>query len=358
VSDKSEAAAPAPPELEPTSLGPERKANYVEILSLLWKAKRTIALVVGVTTALAVVISLLLPETFKSTTTILPETEKGKLSGMMGGLSEIALMAGVSTGEAPLTRLYPFIINSEAVLKRVIYARYQTPESKDSTDLVQVWEIQEKTRALEYEAALKRLRRDLDVSLDNRTLLLTLSIETRYPQLSADILNNIDRQLDEFIRTKRATSASEQRKWIEGRLEEVKQDLGRAENRLKSFREANRRISDSPQLQMEHARIVRDVEIDNTLYIELKKQYEIVKIEEIKNIPVINILDPARPAGKKENPKRSIIVLVAFLLSACVSSIFVILVRRYGTEINVATRVLGFSSKHRPVPEGAGERKI
>ena len=45
------------------------------------------------------------------------------------------------------------------------------------------------------------------------------------------------------------------------------------------------------------------VQINSTLYIELKKQYELTKIEEIKNIPIVNMMDAGRPAAKKEKPQ-------------------------------------------------------
>jgi len=351
MSNKSEIATLTPPkETElPSVVVSETKTNFVEILSVVWNAKKLVGFVVGATTVLAVVISLLLPESFKATTTILPETEKGKLAGL-GGLSDLASLAGVNVGEVPLTKLYPAIINSEVVLKKVIYARYPTPEYQDSANLIQIWEIRAKTPALEYEGALKALRSRLDVSVDTKTSLLTLGIETRYPQLSADILNNITHELDEFMRTRRTTSASEQRKWIESRLAQVKLDLERAENKLKNFRETNRQIVYSPQLQLEQGRLVRDVEINNTLYIELKKQYELAKIEEIKNIPIINVLDPARPPARKENPKRSVIVLTAFFLSTFGSLFFVIIVNRYEAQLSEVSRVFRFRGKQRSIP--------
>ncbi len=66
---------------------------------------------------------------------------------------------------------------------------------------------------------------------------------------------------------------------------------------------------------MEQERLAREVEINSTVFVELKKQLEIAKIEEIKNIPLINVLDPARPPAKKSSPVRSVIVLVTFFVS-------------------------------------------
>jgi uncharacterized protein involved in exopolysaccharide biosynthesis len=311
----------------------ERKPiDWVELLAVVWKSRKLIASVVGVVTVLAVIYSLIAPEYFKSTATLLPETEKSKLAGL-GNLSELASLAGVSTGEISLTRLYPTIIKSESVLRNVIYAQYQTKKFKDSVNLLQFWEIKGKTPAEAYEAGLKALGNGLDVSLDLKTGVVSLSIETREPQLSADILNNITSDLDKFIRTKRTTNATEEREWIEGRLVEVKGDLEKSERVLKQFRENNRRVIDSPQLLMEQERLIREVQINSTLYIELKKQYELAKIEEIKNIPIINVMDPARPAAEKERPKRRNIVLTWFSLSVLGSLVYVIGLKRYNREL-------------------------
>jgi uncharacterized protein involved in exopolysaccharide biosynthesis len=288
------------PESQESSIG------IVEILSALWHSKKLIAYVVGISTALAIIVSYLMPEYFRSTTVLLPETDKSKLSAM-GGLSDLASLAGVNTGDVSLVKLYPTIITSESVLKNVIYAQYHSEKFKDSVNLIQFWEIEAKTPALVYETALKSFRDQLEVSMDNKTSVVTIAIESKEPQLSADIVNKITAELDRFIRTKRITNASEQRKWIETRLAEVKADLEKSENWLRDFREKNRRVNDSPELLLEQERLIREVQIDATLYTELKKQYELVKIEEIKNIPIINVLDPARAAAWKDKPKKVMI---------------------------------------------------
>jgi len=84
---------------------------------------------------------------------------------------------------------------------------------------------------------------------------------------------------------------------------------------LKEFRERNRQIMDSPQLMLEQDRLARDVEISSTVFIELKKQDEVVKIEEIKDTPIINILDPARPPVRRSSPVRRQAALTTFFLS-------------------------------------------
>lgn len=311
---------------------PEFSIDWLALLSTLWSSRKLIAAVVGGTTVFAVVVSLLLPKYYKSTATLLPETDKSKLAGL-AGLAGIASLAGVGVGEVPLEKLYPTIIESEAVLKEVIYATYKTERFSNPVNLIQYWEIEEETPLRDYEIALKLLQEELDVSIERQTNVVTLSLLTREPQLSADILNNIVAELDKFLRTKKTTNATEQRKWIEARLEEVKKDLERSENVLKEFREKNRRVIDSPQLLLEQERLIREVQINTTLYTELKKQYELIKIEEIKNIPLINVMDPARPAAKKDKPKRAFIVLVSFFLSALGSFAYVVTMNHYAGRV-------------------------
>jgi len=353
--DEKPATSPTDTEL-PLDTG-ERPIDWIALLSTVWDSRKLIAIIVAATTVLAVIVSLLLPKYYRSTTTLLPETEKSKLAAALGGLSGLASLAGISAGKASLATLYPAIIQSEAVLEKVIFSKYQTDRFGHPVNLIRFWEIEANTPARQYELALKSLRSDLDVSLDRKTSVVTISVETREPQLSADILNNMTRTLDEFIRTKQTTSASEQRKWIQGRLGEVKQDLEKSENILKEFREKNRRVSDSPQLLLQQGRLIREVGINTTLYTELKKQYELVKIEEIKNVPIINVMDPARPAAKKAKPKRAIIVLSLFFLSAFVSVLYVIVVNRYNEDLRRVVEVFSGSREDRKPEERMVEAK-
>ena len=304
--------------------------NFEKYFAVLWGSRKLIGIITATVTGAAIIISLLLPKYYRSSVTILPESNPSKLSG----LSNLASLAGVNIGgEVSLSKLYPTIVTSEAVLKNVIYQKYRTSEFADSADLLKIWHADDTDPQLAYEAMLLSLRGALEVSLDVKTSVLTISLLTKEPQLSADIVNTVASQLDLFVRTKRTSNASEERKWIEGRLKEVKVDLDQSENMLRDFRENNRRVSDSPQLLLEQERFIREVQINSTLYIELKKQYELTKIEEIKNIPIVNIMDAGRPAALWEKPRKRIIVTVSFLLSLLGGMAFVYLKDSYGEKI-------------------------
>jgi uncharacterized protein involved in exopolysaccharide biosynthesis len=307
------------------------RPNWIIMLSILWIDRKFIGIVTGSITILTAIIAFfVLTEYFKSTAVILPDADKSKFSSLGGGISDLAAMAGISVGgEGSIAKLYPTILKSESVLKNVIYSKYKTKKYADSIDLIHYWQIKDKSPEREYEVALSELRNALEVAIDIKLNVVSLSIETEDPQLSADILNKVIFMLDKFIRTQRNSNASEQRKWIEVRLSEVKEDLSNAENKLKEFREKNRMVIGSPQLLLEQERYMREVQINATMYVELKKQFELVKIEEIRTTPIISVMDYARPAAKKERPKKGNIILLSFIISIIGSGCYCIVEKLY-----------------------------
>ena len=74
--------------------------------------------------------------------------------------------------------------------------------------------------------------------------------------------------------------------------------------------------------------MLRSVEVNQQVYITLRQQYELAKIEELKEKPVINILDKAKPAAKKSKPKRVLIVLLTIVTSFFGSIYFIYLQNR------------------------------
>ncbi len=312
---------------------PETSIDIFALLGAVWSKRKMIILIVTVSTLLGIGYSLILPESFLATTVILPDGDKSKMSSL-GGLSDLASLAGVNVGgEGSLVKLYPTILKSETLLKNVLYKKYQTKKFQQPINLIEYWEIEAKTPELQYEIGLNALREVLQVSMETKTLVITMSISMPEPQLAADILNSVTAELNSFLLNKKTTSAGNQRKFVEDRLVEVKQDLTEAENALKEFREKNKQVL-SPRLLLDQERLIRDVQINGVVYTELRKQFELVKIEEVKNIPVINAMDPARAPAKKDKPKKATIVLAVFLISFFGSIGYIIVQSQYGKLIS------------------------
>jgi len=297
--------------------------KFTDLFEIVWPHRKRIALITsGVTVGAAIFAFLAMHHAYVAQTTILPDVDMMNMAGKMGSLQQLASLAGVGGAIVSPSQLYPDILMSERVLKGVIYHKYRTESFPYEVNLIQFYKRDDEDSVYNYEQCLKDLRRDIiAIDVDRKTTIITLTVTTSQKQLSADIANQITAELDDYQRNFRQTNASEQRKFLEQRLVEVKDELARAEERLKEFQEKNRRTEQSPQLQLEQGRLSRDVELNSTLFIQLTSQYELAKLDEIKNTPVVQVLDAARvPSEKSRTGKRRIFVLGAAFLSFLFSS--------------------------------------
>jgi uncharacterized protein involved in exopolysaccharide biosynthesis len=314
--------------------------RFQDIITPVWLNRKPIAVLTFLVTLLTIIVNYgFLPHYFKATATLLPETEKGKLSGF-SQFADVAKLTGVSIPGSEIARLYPSIVMSETILRSVIEKRYYSVRLNDSVNLLSYFE---QTKGMPDEnmyESLDIMKGLLTASVDGKTSIVALSLEMKEPVLAAAVLNEIVRQLDEFIRTKKITNATEQRKWIDQRLKEVEVELRNAEEALKNFREKNRIVEGSPQLRLIQERLGREVQVKTTVFVELKRQYELARIEEIKNVTVVNILDGATPPVKKSRPQRVVNTGLFFLFSLLGSSAYFSVRSLYGERIRTFVRTL------------------
>ncbi len=75
-----------------------------------------------------------------------------------------------------------------------------------------------------------------------------------------------------------------------------------------------------PKYALDYASLSMSLEIQKQLYSFLYPQYEQARIEEIKDLPSLEIIDHATPAGLRSKPKRAQLCIIAFLLAFLISS--------------------------------------
>lgn len=266
---------------------------------------------------------------YESTITILPEF--GGKASSLANLTQLATLAGVRVGESVPTEIYQDLIKSEAVLEPVIMANFKTEKFRDSVNLVQYFITSDDKEKLDgnprklflraYDILAKRLIRS---NLDRFTRILTITVTASESKLSADIANEIAESLDEYIRTKRRSYATEQRFYIEKRSRQILDSLSLIEDSLKRFNEQNRIVFQSPQLLLERGRLMRAAEILNSVYIELNRQMEIAKIDEIRETPVVNVKEVAKDPIYKAGPARLNSFITLMIFSVLISAFYFI----------------------------------
>ena len=295
-------------------------------LERIWSARRKIVYINSTVISLTLLYLLFLTKPYyESTVAVLPEY--GSKSSTFSGLSELASIAGVAVGEASPTEIYENLLLSEAVLEPVIYTQYQTSSVKDSVNLIQYFMVTPdehlssplRERKMFLEVYRMFTTRSMMTDVDRITRILTLTVTMPESKLSAEVANNIVESLDNYVRTKRKSYASNQRFYLERRIADVKDSLTLAEEKLKQFNTTNRVVQQSPELVLEEARLMRNREILQTVYVELTKQIELVKIDEIKDTPILNIREMARDPILKTGPKRLRFLAIVSIFSIIIS---------------------------------------
>ena len=94
-------------------------------------------------------------------------------------------------------------------------------------------------------------------------------------------------------------------------------------------------LSEIPQIDADLMRLTREVDIQSTLFIYLTQQYEDAKIQEAKNTPTIQLLDPAVTPIKKSSPKRLLMVFIMALITFVFSSIYALIKVNYAPGDNL-----------------------
>ncbi len=123
--------------------------------------------------------------------------------------------------------------------------------------------------------------------------------------------------------------------FLETNLREDNQALVALRNKLSELREQYNKMqlgskdyllafSDVPELGKELSGLLRDVKIQNEVYLLLQQQYYKEKIQENRDIPTVEILDEAIPPLRKSSPKVIFSSVVGSILIFLTLSLFVI----------------------------------
>ncbi|HEY3296730.1 MAG TPA: GNVR domain-containing protein [bacterium] len=272
----------------------------------LWDWRKAFARMLSLFLVLGIAAALLMPAHYTARATILPpENSRTGLSSLLSALPMAAAQMLGSSGDSKMIELYVDIAKSESVLGHVLNAVYKDETIRDAlrtSSGTPDWKI------------LEDLRLSFAGSKHPRTQLVMFELTLHDRDLAAAVLNQMLKEMDSFFRYRMATSQNMQRKMIETRIGEVSDSLHMAEDQLRQFKESNRNTMIAPRLMLDEGRLMRQVEIDNAIYVELTKQLELAKISEAENQPVLNVLDYAAPPEKRSGPSRAMIVLSALAI--------------------------------------------
>jgi uncharacterized protein involved in exopolysaccharide biosynthesis len=223
----------------------------------------------------------------------MPQASEGSLSQLSGLAATFGVsVPGVDPGSSP--GFYGELLKSRDVLRRTVESRYAFATRGDSMrgTLVELYEAKGDTPAARRDAAAKELLKSIDVNVTRETGTIDLEVTSAWPELSQQIGTRMIQLVSEFNLHRRQTKAGAERRFVEARVAEAKDTLRAAETRLQAFLQRNRAYQNAPQLMFEHDRLQRDVDMQQQLYTSLAQSYEGARIDEVRNTPVITLMEP------------------------------------------------------------------
>ena len=254
------------------------------------------------------------PKYVSSATILLPQA----IGSNLGGFAGIASQFGVnvpSSAQADLSSplLLPDILKSRTFAEKILDKSFYTNEFGKELSLLAILTHGEKSPDVGRDTlitnALNKLNDILEFELDLTSSISTINVITNEPIFSKKLAEVTLVELENLNRYYKSQTVNEKLDFIQNRIDSVQENLVFSEKKLKEFNEKNRQIS-APSLQLDLDRLTREVEVQKGIFLTLKQQYELAKIEEVQGASIIQILDkPYVPLGpSNKNISQSVLI--------------------------------------------------
>jgi len=360
----------ATPSVHGSSGGPSEDISIFDLLIILAERKRLISWITIVSACSAIIVSLLLPKSYKATVTLLPPQQSSSvgasLVSQLGNLGGMAALAGGSLGIKNPNDLFVAMLKSRTV--------------EDA--MVQRYDLMKEYRERYLSDARKQFEKHATVDGSGKDGMIHISVEARAPNRAAELANGYVEQFRSLSEHLAITEASQRRLFFQKELEQAKNNLASAEEALKETQQKtgliqldsqSRALIESaatlraeiaarevqiqgmqtyatsenaqlvqaqreleglksqlaklggsgnddtdefiipkkkvPQAGIEYIRRIRDVKYNETIFEILARQFEIAKLDEAKQGALIQVVDPAIPPDRRSFPRRALIVI-------------------------------------------------
>jgi len=290
---------------------------------------RLVLWVMAGTLVVAALAAIILPPVYEAHASfVTSSSSSSKTSNSLGsssslGLQGVASQLGLSTGGDPSEspNFYVKLIQSEELRRRLLNSRFQNPRSdnpRDSATLLDILRIRNDDPVRRMEIALKKMQKAISTDFDLKTNVVDLVVKARWSDLAAAMANRTVALVDAFNHEQRATRARSRRVFLEGRLDSSKVQLQQAEERQRFFYEQNRQWRSSPQLVFEEGQLRRNVDVATDLFLQLQRQFESARLDEINDAPLITVVDPAHAPHKAQWPRYWLLLASALAVGALI----------------------------------------
>lgn len=361
----------------------ESSVDLLEVLRTLWAGWRVVAKVAGVITILSIVTAFVLPVRYTSTASFIPPNNSsagGSMAATLAGQLSILGGGDILGGAKASGDLYAGILASRSVTSEIVkrfnlvqvYGVKKESKAEKKLENNTSVKVDSKSNIVTVGVTDRSAARARDLTnayleilrSTNGRLALGQSSQRRLffqEQLAKEKDNLEDAevelkkteeetgliapagQTESEIRTLAETrgqlaarqvelaalrqSATEQNPEVvrlNSEIQDLQSQLAALQNGKDRGNPAAIPTAKVPQLKLDYVRKEREVKYHETLFEILAKQYEAARLDEARDAPVLQILDPASYPDSKSEPKRLFIVVGGFLVGLMLGCAYVL----------------------------------
>jgi uncharacterized protein involved in exopolysaccharide biosynthesis len=364
----------------------EDEISLVDYWNALVKRRRLVAYIVGSAFVISCIVCLVLPKEYEATASILPSQQESGLG--LGSRAEsmgvpISLLSGMMSSS---NDVWVGILKSQTISDAII-KRFNLRSVYDKTKIEDVrkklWKMVDISKdKKENIISITVLDRDPEraekmanafveeLDKENKNVTMTSGRRMRIfvgqrLKETKDNLDAAEKAIEEFQLKYRAVNLGDQSKVIIQSIGAVKGELMAKQVELQTLlsyatptnpqvqiltsekRELEQRLKElenkkgsmygdkgsqdifvptgmMPALELEYEKLTREKAVQGTLFKLLTQQYEMAKIQEVKDSPTLQVLDYAKVPEKNAKPKRVIIVSASTFLGLIVAILTVL----------------------------------
>ena len=283
------------------------------------RLKLLIWVTLSTTTLAAIYVFLLAQPVYIATAKLVPTGDDNSISNIQGLASQFGFSLPLQSGSSiAFADIYPEIVKSRKLTGILLDRKFNTRKYGQNQTLLTILARQNRLEKYGADERFKRagkiLQEDINISKARLTSIITLEVGAFEPDLSAALANAIISESDKLQRQFKTHQVAEKRSFIEGRIKDGKVELETAQEGLKKFRERNRQVQYSPALMLEEERLTTETEVQKGIFITLKQQYELAKIEEVEEGTTVQVLDEPVAPYEKSSPKVFLTLFLAMFI--------------------------------------------
>jgi uncharacterized protein involved in exopolysaccharide biosynthesis len=301
---------------------------------MLWRSRRLLLIGAALGLAVGVGVALVRPARYEARVSLLPVVDQAQ-SGVLG---QLASLSGTSI-RTPVNyeAVYREIVLSNTVLDGLAERKWRHVDHDGEADLFTIFAVDPAPGASDpVEARLDRLRGVLRggvVAFARDQVNGFMEIRVTVPDdpaFAASLANALADGLEDFNRRVRFVRASDHRRYIETRLAVIADSLQVARDAVVDFERENRSYATSPELRARREDLQRDVNAQTALWVELKRQVELARIDENRNKSTLTVLDRAGIPAEPTGPGIPLFALVGLSLGFCGALVVLVLAALVG----------------------------